>query len=57
MTGPFHHDFQIGTKEKTYGRLIFDLRIEQMVNFHIESVRSAIEFSKEYPGEKFNFIL
>lgn len=31
MIGPSHHDFNIGQKDKSYGRLIFDIRIAEII--------------------------
>lgn len=42
MSGPFHHDFFIGKKEKMNGRLIFDLRIEQVVCFSLECLKANV---------------
>ena len=49
--------FFFGKKDQDYGRFIFDLKIEQTVVFNLETESAEIEFCKEYPGEKFNFVL
>ena len=42
MTGPFHNDFKIKIDGIERGRIIFDLKISQIVEFSIESISTQI---------------
>lgn len=55
--GPFHHDFGIGQKGKAYGRIIFDMKISEIIFVELQALQASVIFNLEHPGDKFNFIL
>jgi hypothetical protein len=57
LVGPFHHDFGIGQKGRSYGRIIFDIKISEIISVELRALQASVIFNLEHPGDKFNFIL
>lgn len=46
INGPFHYDYKIAKGMKSYGRLIFDLHVTQIVNIKVKCLRNQVSFLK-----------
>jgi hypothetical protein len=56
ITGPSHHDFSLG-KSRVGGRLIFCLKISEMVELRVDVTSASAIFKREYPGDRFHFVI
>jgi hypothetical protein len=49
-TGPYHQNFAINLKNGETSRIYFDLKISQIIEIELDSIRAEIDPFTKHPG-------